>query len=263
MSWFEHWRERRVLRRHALDPVIWRQVVAELPILGGLSADEVMRLRRLTTLFLHNKALDPVRGLTLKDIDRVRLAAQACLPILALGLDWYRGWSVVVLYPYDFISAHPDIDDAGVVHVQESLMTGESWERGPVILSFPAVCEAGQCDGENVVIHELAHKLDMLNGEANGYPPLHRDMSSATWSHVFQSAYNDLSERIDSRIRVRIDSYAAESPAECFAVFSEYFFSCPRLLYGEYPQVYEQLRQFYRQHPLARLYPAAVDSVVD
>ncbi|MDP2253183.1 MAG: zinc-dependent peptidase, partial [Thiobacillus sp.] len=49
------------------------------------------------------------------------------------------------------------------------------------------------------------------------------------------------------------DPYATTNPAEFFAVLTEVFFETPRLLDAEYPAIYRQLQQFYRQHPLARL----------
>jgi Mlc titration factor MtfA (ptsG expression regulator) len=105
----------------------------------------------------------------------------------------------------------------------------------------------------NVVIHEFAHKLDMLNGGANGYPPLHRGMSREGWSRALGSAYQDFCERVDRDQHTLIDPYASESPGEFFAVVSEAFFETPALVRDQYPAVFEQLRQFYRQDPAARL----------
>jgi Mlc titration factor MtfA (ptsG expression regulator) len=47
-----------------------------------------------------------------------------------------------------------------------------------------------------------------------------------------------------------MDPYALESPAEFFAVASEQFFERPEVLRQHLPEVYRQLTQFYRQHPL-------------
>ena len=122
-----------------------------------------------------------------------------------------------------------------------------------MILSWADV-EAGQeRDGYNVVIHELAHKLDMLDGAANGCPPLHAGMSPQRWAAVFSAAYDDLCRRVDAHEETAIDPYASESPAEFFAVASESFFERPDLLQADYAELYEQLVAFYRQDPLARL----------
>ena len=132
-------------------------------------------------------------------------------------------------------------------------MTGESWLEGPVILSWEDAGSGGDGSGYNVVIHEFAHKLDMLNGDANGYPPLHAGMNRGRWAQAFGAAYEDFRERVERREASAIDPYAAENPAEFFAVLSEAFFETPRAVLGEYAEVYRQLVAFYRQDPAARL----------
>jgi Mlc titration factor MtfA (ptsG expression regulator) len=122
-----------------------------------------------------------------------------------------------------------------------------------MVLSWEDVEHSGQGEGFNVVIHEFAHKLDMKNGDANGRPPLHSGIEPAEWAREFQSAYDDLCRRVDGGENTAIDPYATESPAEFFAVLSEYFFEAPDLLQQAYPAVYEQLVRFYRQNLLARL----------
>jgi hypothetical protein len=109
-----------------------------------------------------------------------------------------------------------------------------------------------------VVIHEFAHKLDMLNGDADGYPPLHAGMSRAAWTRAFTGAYEDLCRRADAGEPTEIDPYAAESAGEFFAVTSETFFERPEILRACYPAVYDQLQAFYRQDPYARQLAAGV-----
>lgn len=123
------------------------------------------------------------------------------------------------------------------------------------MLAWPGVLAGGGWDASNLVIHELAHKLDMLNGAANGMPPLHPGMSVSDWSHAMQQAYDHLNHYLDHHNpdHAPIDPYAGENPAEFFAVISEYFFTAPDLLHHAYAQVYQQLCLFYRQDPLARL----------
>ena len=124
-----------------------------------------------------------------------------------------------------------------------------------MILAWPGVEASGGWEGYNLVIHELAHKLDMLEGGANGLPPLHRDMRVQDWAHAMQSAYDALNAELDANpeAETAIDPYAAEDPAEFFAVTSEYFFTAPDLLADAFPDVYRQLALFYRQDTLARL----------
>jgi hypothetical protein len=231
----------------------WRSAWSRLPLLEGLTAGEGARLRELAALFLAEKALEPTRGLEVQPWMSQALALQAALPVLELGLDWYRGWFAVVLYPDTFVSEFETEDEAGVVHRVREERSGEAWDHGPLVLSWADVEAGTRPDGYNVVIHELAHKLDALNGAVNGMPPMHRDMSPGAWSQAFQGAYDELSGRVAAGADTLIDPYAAESPAEFFAVVSEAFFEIPGDLRREYPSVYEQLRRFYRQDPLARL----------
>ncbi len=253
---FRNWRRRRLLARHPLDPQLWAAVCAELPILAGLEAAERQRLAELCVLFLHDKHLSSLPGVELDDRARLHLAAQACLPLLNLpDLDWYQGFHQLLLYPDDFLSPQRHRDEAGVEHVWDDERSGEAWQQGPVILAWPGVQASGTLDGYNLVIHELAHKLDMLNGGANGQPPLHPDMRSDAWASAMQAAYDHLNAELDRDpdAATAIDPYAAESPAEFFAVASEYFFSAPDLLQDAFPAVYAQLGQFYRQDPRQRL----------
>jgi hypothetical protein len=151
------------------------------------------------------------------------------------------------------------MDEDGLVWVDDAPKSGEAWEQGPIILSLADAVAGRARDGYNVVIHEMVHKLDMLNGIANGHPPLHRGMSDARWAADFNAAYADLCRRADTAPRggedLPIDPYACESPAEFFAVTSELFFELPHLLRDEYPAVYDQLAAFYRQEPAQRLTP--------
>jgi MtfA peptidase len=93
------------------------------------------------------------------------------------------------------------------------------------------------------------HKLDLLNGDANGFPPLHPDMDTRAWARDFHAAYRQLCTELDARGAGHIDPYAAEDPAEFFAVMSETFFTNPHLVYEIHPTVYKQLQRFYRQDP--------------
>jgi Mlc titration factor MtfA (ptsG expression regulator) len=224
----------------------------QYPFTRSLSVPELERLRELVTLFLHEKGIHGAGGMVVREDVRIAIAIQACILILNLGLDYYRGWIEVIVYPDEFVAEREFVDEAGVTHTIEEPMTGESWERGPVILSWADANEGGRAGGYNVVIHEFAHKLDMLNGEPNGFPPLHADMSRAAWSGVFTRAYEDFCAKVDSDSLLEIDDYAAESPAEFFAVMSEVFFESPESLTSLYPDVYTQLACFYRQDPAVR-----------
>jgi len=253
LAGLRNWRRDRILKRAQLDGGLWRSTVAQIPFLRVLSTREAARLRDLSVLFLHEKHFSAAAGLQLNEPMRLFVAAQACVLILELGLDYYRGWSEIVVYPAQFVPRHLHVDEFGVVHQGDQPYAGEAWLRGPVVLSWEDVAGSHWPDGANVVIHEFAHKLDMLNGAANGYPPLHRGMHRETWSQTFGAAYQDFCTRVDRGEYMRIDPYASENPGEFFAVLSEVFFETPTVVRTEYPTVYEQLRQFYRQDPIRRM----------
>lgn len=240
---------RRARRAAPVDEARWRRLEAGLPFLRHLAPAERARLRAMALEFVAQKEWHGARGLRLTPDIQLAIALQACLPVLELGLDSYRGWVGIVVYPGDFVVPRRQMSEDGVVHEYDDTVAGEAWQGGPVLLSWFDRPE--EADGMNVVIHEFAHKLDMLNGVPDGFPPLHEGMSRQAWSEAFLPAYEDFCARVDAGEETRIDPYAADSPAEFFAVASEVFFEAPELLQAEYPAVYEQLRQFYRQDPLA------------
>lgn len=252
MRWFSEWRRARILRRAAFDEALWHRTLQSLAFLRGLTRDEQDRLRRHVILFLHEKSIHGAGGLEIRDEMRTAIAAQACILILNLDLDYYRGWVEIIVYPSRFVAEFEYADEAGVVHKVRESMAGEAWERGPVILSWADASEPGAGAGYNVVIHEFAHKIDMLNGDAEGFPPLHAGMDRQAWSRAFGAAFEDLRARLARGEHTLIDPYAAEHPSEFFAVASEAFFEEPLDMRASFPAVYDQLAQFYRQDPATR-----------
>jgi Mlc titration factor MtfA (ptsG expression regulator) len=249
---FRGWRRRRVLARRSIPEELWTPLVASVPALARLDPDRQRRLRELVLLFLHEKHFEPARGMVLDDAKQLRIAALACLPILELGLDAYAGFLSVVVHPDEFLVRDREYEDEdGVVHVGDDLLSGEAFEQGPVVLAWTEVEASGRGEGYNVVVHELAHKLDMLTGEANGVPPLHTGMRVPEWVAAFDAAYDDLVDQLERGVEPWLDPYAVEDSAEFFAVCAELFFDMPRRLREEYPDVYEQLKRFFKQDPAA------------
>lgn len=257
MSWLRRWRHRRILERARLDEEVWRRVADRFSFYQRLDDEERARLREQVILFLHTKQISAAGDLELDLEKKLGIAIQACILILNLGIEHYDGWVEIIVYPDEFMPRHEFRNEHGLVETDQMAYAGQAWLQGPVILSWASVENAGDADGMNVVIHEFAHKLDMLNGDANGFPPLHRGMDRAAWSRAFSAAYEDLRRRVDAGEDAGIDPYATESPAEFFAVTSEAFFEIPDLLRSVYPDVYAQLAQFYRQDPASRELPRA------
>jgi len=265
-GWF---RSRARPKSRPIADALWQEATANWLFMRGLEAQARARLKALAEQFLGFKHFSGTHGLEVTPAMHVEIAAQACILVLELGIEWYDGWSEVIVYPSQFAPEREVMDEAGVVHLTNDPMAGEAWLGGPVVLSYEDVALAGdereRVAGYNVVIHEFAHKLDMRNGDPNGSPPLHSGMSRVEWKAALGEAYEDFCKRVDAAERLParrmqaaldalpIDPYGAESAGEFFAVGSEAFFETPELLQPAYPRMYEQLRLFYRQDPLARL----------
>lgn len=238
-----------------LPDQLWQDTLSALPFLDRLSSEEKDRLRQLSEAFLAEKEFTSAGGLELSDAMCVSIAVQGCLPILNLGLACYRDWVGLIVYPDEFIIPRSVEDEFGIVHEYDDVASGEAWEGGPLLISWRDAQMAG--DGYNVVIHEFAHKLDMLGGEADGIPPLPPGLARKDWEETLLAAYEDFCARVDAAenddLDTLFDPYAAESPGEFFAVMSEAFFETPETLRREYPALYVQLSQFYRQDPAERL----------
>lgn len=243
-------RRRQVLASAAISDALWSATIAASPLLARLDTESERRLRDLTLLFLHEKNFEAAGGLVLDDSMKVRIAVLACLLILELGIDSYDGFVSVIVYPDEFLVRDREyVDEDGVVHSSDDVLSGEAWEQGPVILAWKEVEASGHGDGFNVVAHEFAHKLDLLDGSFDGMPPLHAEMRAKDWIAAFQSAYEDLHARLERDEDTWLDPYAAEEPAEFFAVCSEMFFDVPEEFRAEYPALYAQLSAFYKQDP--------------
>ena len=234
-----------------VEEVHWAAAFAASEVLRPLDDAERWRLRALADTFLATRRFDTACGLALADGMRARVALEACLPVLELGLEDYRRVRNVLLYPAGFMVDQSWTDDAGVEHAREAELVGEAWEAGPVILAWDDV--AAPLDGTNVVVHEFAHVLDAANGRTNGFPALGNAASARRWTDAFTAAYADHVARVEAGDDAFLDDYGAEDEAEFFAVIVETFFTWPENVAEGYPAVYEALVDYLRQDPLARL----------
>ncbi len=246
-------RRRRLVRRRPIPAAEWATVLDAAPVLWPLSPAERTRLHDLAVVFLNERTYEGCGGLVLDESLRRVIAAQACLLVLELDIDAFRDVTSVLVYPSGYRTRRHHEDDFGIVSEDDDEMLGEAWADGPVILNEEDVRDVVDGDPFNLVLHEFAHKLDMLSGGEDGVPPLHPGMDAAAWRRDFAHARRDLADRDERGEEPAIDPYAAEDEAEGFAVFTESFFCAPGLVADEYPRVYAHLRDFYRQDPLARL----------
>ena len=225
-----------------------------VPIYPRLSAREQIKIRKDIRLFVGEKIWEGCGGLDLIDEMKVTIASQACLMILGLDYDHFRRVQSILVYPDSFTTPHPKGDEIGIIEQSGSERLGETWYRGPIILSWADILEDVEhsTDGISLVFHELAHKLDMLDGVVDGTPPLGTDEQQAAWREVMTAEFKRLEEAADRDEETLLDPYGARDEAEFFAVATECFFGLPGELMEEHPKLYRILRNFYCQDPAAR-----------
>lgn len=245
-------RDERALARRSIPDVLWQQTMARYPFLQRLPVDDAAELRRMASLFLDKKEFTGAGGLEVTDDMAVAVAAQACLPVLRLGIEQYDDFVGIVMHPDEVVARREVTDEHGVVHLYDELLSGEAMVGGPMMLSWQdAGDRAAETEGAayNVVIHEFAHVLDMRDGLADGVPLLPSAKAQAEWHDTLMAEYDRFSERVVCGYDTVIDPYGAEAPEEFFAVASEAFFVTPAALKEEQPVMYRLLASFYRQTP--------------
>ncbi len=236
-----------------LPPALWQQVLAHYPFLAERPTGELQRLHDLTACFLQDKEFTGAQGLEITDDMALAIAAQAVLPVLHLGLHWYDDFVGIVVHPGEVVARRQWVDEAGVVHDWDEVLAGEAMDRGPVMLSWRDVQEAGTAfeQGYNVVIHEFAHKLDMRDGASDGCPPLPSRAARQHWLATMQADYDAFREQVIVAERFGgeptwLDPYGAEGIDEFFAVTCEAYF-VNRQRFGEaFPRLVPLFDGFFR-----------------
>lgn len=213
----------------------------EIPLLARLPAHLHAPLEGKINLFFDQVDMYGCDGLELTDKMMLSIAGQACLLIVNTDA-WYKNLRTVLIYPGAFKSVQAE-QDGFVTREREVIRLGESWARGPVILSW-AHSEQGAAndvDGHNVVLHEFAHQLDDLSGATNGVPILNKRQSYAAWERVFLDAFERHLKKVRRGRKTVLDAYGAQNHQEFLAVAVEAFFEKPTQLKDSEPALYDQL----------------------
>ncbi len=255
----------------AIADDLWHAALARLPFLDTLGPAELDELRRMAQDFLACKEFHGAAGLEIRDDMALVIAVQACLPVLHLqgpwrGIHWYDDFVGIVVYPGAVRARREIVDDNGVVHQYEEVLTGEAMQDGPVTLSWQDVADAGASaqHGYNVVIHEFVHKIDMRDGVADGCPPLPAGFmgqsgaaaARARWHETLQEHFLQFSDQVSLAERFGapspwLDDYAASGIDEFFAVASEaYFVNRPRFC-ADFAGLLPMFDAFFRPRPSA------------
>ncbi|WP_422395523.1 zinc-dependent peptidase [Roseateles hydrophilus] len=252
----KNWREQRAVQRHAIPDALWQLTLLRYPFLAQRSEGDLTELRRLCSLFLATKEFHGVDGFEVTDEVAVAVAAQACLPVLRLGLSWYDGFVGIVMHAGEVVAQRSFQDEDGVVHEYDEELAGEAMEGGPLMLAWQAIAvsdDPAQFGADavfNVVIHEFAHVIDMRDGVADGVPPLDT-AARERWITVIDAEWEKFCARLDAGAETLIDTYGGEAVEEFFAVAVEAFFVAPAVMRTEEPAMYRLLADFFRQDPAA------------
>jgi Mlc titration factor MtfA (ptsG expression regulator) len=252
---FAWWPSRRKARDIPDD--LWQGLLATHAFIARRPPAEVGLLRERVGHFLADKQFHGAHGLAITDAMALSIAAQACLPVLHLGLRWYDDFVGIVVHPGEVVADRTVTDDSGVVHQYEELLAGEAMDGGPVMLSWSDVeaGSAGAHDGTyNVVIHEFVHKIDMRDGVADGCPPLPSAKARRAWLAVMQAEYDAFREQVIVAERFGgptpwLDPYGAQSIDEFFAVACEAYFVDPERFAREHAALAGLFAPFFEGDP--------------
>jgi Mlc titration factor MtfA (ptsG expression regulator) len=251
MRLFKRWRRKRTAERHF--PLEWLGIItANVRFYQKLPPADKEELRRHIMIFLAEKRFVGCGGLEITDEIKVTIAAQACMLLLHRKTDYYPGLRSILVYPAAYVAKQTRHLPGGVVAEGFDVRLGESWQRGSVVLSWDDVRRdaADIHDGHNIVFHEFAHQLDSSAGRGDSSEVLQRRSAFIAWARVLHDSYRRLQRDVGSNRPTLLRSYAAENPAEFFAVATEYFFEMPKELSRVYPDLYQELKNFYHQDPV-------------
>jgi Mlc titration factor MtfA (ptsG expression regulator) len=248
LSWLRQRRRRKLLAQPF--PAEWlRYLARNVAHYRYLSGPEQAKLRDDLRIFIAEKEWEGCGGLKMTDEIKVTIAAQACLLVLALDGNNYKRIQTILVYPrgYETPTRHGYLEGTSAV-------LGEAHYRGPVILSWEEVLQDGRHpnDGKNLVFHEFAHQLDMLDGVIDGTPPLANRDQYRRWQQVMTAEYQRLIAASEQGRATLLDQYGTTNEGEFFAVATECFFDQPVALARRHPQLYGLLAEYYRQDPAAR-----------
>lgn len=242
-------------RRGSARPIpdaLWHVVLGRYPFLAARPQDERMRLRELAARFLDGKEFHGAQGFVITDDVALSIAVQAVLPVLNLGLKWYDDFVGIVVHQGQVVARRTHTDDAGVVHHWDDVLAGEAMDRGPVMLNWHDVQDAGATatQGYNLVIHEFAHKIDLRDGQADGCPPLPSQAARRRWLATMQAQYQAFREKVIMAERFGgepqwLDAYGATAIDEFFAVACEAYFVNRDRFQREFPALVELFDPFF------------------
>ena len=239
-------------------PPEWIKILEDnVPLYPRLPRELRRKLHGCINVFLDEKEFFGCAGLQITDLIRLTVAANASLLLLGRDNPRFTGFTSILVYPETYVANEIIYDGPVEVHGQ-SARAGESWHRGPVVLSWSDISHdrLDEHHGHNVILHEFAHKLDEENETMDGLPILRESNDYKQWAEVLTREYNALQKKVAQGKDTVLDGYATVSPPEFFAVATESFFEKPVQMKTGMPELYEQLEKFYNLDPASWHAPA-------
>lgn len=249
--------EREAIRARPFPPEWCQVLVRKFPLYNRLTEADRRELEGHTQVFLAEKNFEGCGGFEMTDEARVLIAAQACLLLLHRETDCYPNLRTILVYPDTYVAKTRWNEKDEDSDRDSRARLGESWDRGVVVLAWSSAAAgaANVYDGHNVVFHEFAHQLDQELGAADGLPPLQCEGAKAcyfryaTWARVLGAEFEALRQQHEKGRKTVLDQYGATNAAEFFAVATECFFEKPEQMKKKHSELYEELKEFYRQDP--------------
>jgi hypothetical protein len=243
-------RRKRLRAKHF--PLNWKMLLDKrLPIYRRLPENLKTQLHGHTQVLLAEKQFIGCAGLVITEEIKVTIAAEASILLLNRKTHYYQDLTYILVYPSAFIVNREVSNAAGIHTIEREVLTGESWDTGKVIIAWDEVQYDidNVNDGSNLIFHEFAHQLDHESGSTDGAPLLEKPSSYVTWARVLSREYQKLNEYRARGESTVMDYYGAKNPAEFFAVATETFFEKSQQMKSQHPELYEQLRNYYKVDP--------------
>jgi len=253
LTWIRQRRRKKIMARPF--PAEWNPFLAQnVRHVSRLPDAKQQQLRNFVQVFVAEKYWEGCNGFQMTDEVKVTIAAQAALIAIGQLPTFFDHVLSILVYPDEYVAKDRDVTAGGIVTERQLPMLGQAEWNGPVVLSWIDVLEGGRGEspGNNLVLHEFAHQLDMANGHlVDGIPPLQSREQMNRWVKLFDVEFRQLTQRCETGQPTLIDCYGAQNPAEFFAVLTEAFFERSSALRQHHSECYQLLTEYFQLDPAA------------
>ncbi|MDF1877911.1 zinc-dependent peptidase [Sulfurimonas sp. SAG-AH-194-L11] len=226
----------------------YRVYLRKTPHYKNLSDKDKKKIEHSILLFANTKDFIGI-SLDVSDEMKVIIAFYACLLLLHIETkNCYDNLQTILIYPTAIVTQRIQ-NNGGIVSSEQFFIEGQSSNDTVIIIWHEAKSEAYHLRHNNVIIHEFTHEIDFMSGEIDGVPPIERSKYNE-WTRVLHKDFLALSQKVlknrDWGKYKFLGSYASTNEAEFFAVITERFFEAPKSLKTNFPELYNELKSFYK-----------------